>query len=58
MCIRDSARTHHASGELDQTRHHWCHALALYTDLGVPEADDILAHLAALDPATGDDKED
>ena len=43
------ARTHHASGELDQTRHHWYQALALYTDLGVPEADDVHAHLTALD---------
>ena len=52
------ARTHHASGELDQARHHWNQALALYTDLGVPEADDVHAHLAALDQATDDDKED
>jgi hypothetical protein len=29
--------------------------LALYTDLGVPEADDVHAHLTALDHATGDD---
>ena len=52
------AHIHYASGELDQTRHHWRQALALYTHLGVPEADDIHAHLAALDQATGDDKDD
>jgi DNA-binding SARP family transcriptional activator/tetratricopeptide (TPR) repeat protein len=42
------AHTHHATGELDQAHHHWSHALALYTDLGVPDADDVHTHLAAL----------
>ena len=51
------AHTHHACGDLDQARHHWRQALALYTDLGVPEADDVHAHLTALDPATGDNEE-
>jgi len=48
------AHTHHASGDPDLARHHWRQALALYTDLGVPEADDVHAHLTALDQATGD----
>ena len=52
------AHTHHASGEPEQARHHWRQALALYIDLGVPEADDVHAHLTALDQATGDDNED
>ncbi len=51
------AHTHHASGDPDQARHDWSEALALYTDLGVPEADDVRAHLTALDQATGDDNE-
>jgi Flp pilus assembly protein TadD len=52
------AHTRHAAGDLDQARHHWRHALALYTDLGVPDADDVHAHLTALDPPTGDDNGD
>jgi len=43
------AHTHHATGDPDQARHHWRQALALYTDLDVPEADDVHAHLTALD---------
>ncbi|MGH3811473.1 MAG: tetratricopeptide repeat protein, partial [Pseudonocardiaceae bacterium] len=42
------AHTHHATGDPDQARHHWQQALTRYTDLGVPEADDVRAHLAAL----------
>ena len=52
------AHTHHATGDPSQARHHWQHALALYTNLGVPDADDVHAHLTALDQATGDDKGD
>jgi len=52
------AHTSHATGDPDQDRHHWRQALALYTDLGVPEADDIPAHLTVLDQATDDDTED
>ena len=51
------AHTHHATCDPDQARHHWRQALALYTDLGVPEADDVHAHLTALGQATGDDNE-
>jgi tetratricopeptide (TPR) repeat protein len=43
------AHTHHATGDLDQARHHWRRALILYTDLGVPDADDVHAHLTALE---------
>jgi len=49
------AHTHHTSGDPEQARHHWRQALVLYTDLGVPEADNVHAHLTALDHATGDD---
>ncbi|MGH3931694.1 MAG: tetratricopeptide repeat protein [Pseudonocardiaceae bacterium] len=47
--------THHATGDLDQASHHWRQALDLYTDLAVPEADDVRAHLAALDHPEGDE---
>ena len=49
------AHTHHATGDTDQARHHWRQALALYTDLGVPDADEVRAQLAALDHRTADD---
>ena len=48
------AHLHQVAGDLDQARHHWHHALALYTDLGVPDADDVLAHLTALEQAEDD----
>jgi len=32
-----------------QARHHYQHALTLYTDLGTPEADQIRAHPATVD---------
>jgi tetratricopeptide (TPR) repeat protein len=40
---------HHTLGNPALARHHYQHALALYTDLGLPEADQIRTHLAALD---------
>jgi tetratricopeptide (TPR) repeat protein len=46
------ARAHHASGDSDQARHHWQHALTIYTELGVPDADQVRAKLASLDAAT------
>jgi tetratricopeptide (TPR) repeat protein/DNA-binding SARP family transcriptional activator len=49
------AHTHHVMGEHDQARHHWQQALSLYTDLGVPDAKDVHAHLAALHRAVDDD---
>ena len=49
------AHIDYATGELGQAHHHWRHALDLYTDLGVPQADDVHAHLTALDQATGDE---
>jgi len=52
------AHTDYATGELDQAHHHWRQALGLYTDLGVPQADDVHARLTALDQTTGDDTED
>jgi tetratricopeptide (TPR) repeat protein len=52
------AHAHQVAGDLHQARHHWHHALALYTGLGVPEADDVHAHLAALDQAAKDDNVD
>ncbi len=42
------AHTHHAAGEHGLARLHWQQALTLYTNLGVPDADDVRAHLAAL----------
>ena len=52
------ARIYHASSDLDQARYHWHEALALYTDLGVPDADDVRAHLTALDQVVDDDNGD
>ena len=52
------AHAHNATGDTVQARHHWRHALALYTDLGVPDANDVHAHLTALDQTTDDDNED
>src|SRR5204862_3361289 len=50
------ARAHtglgHAHDTLDHpepARHHYQHALNLYTDLGMPEADQIRTHLATTD---------
>jgi DNA-binding SARP family transcriptional activator/tetratricopeptide (TPR) repeat protein len=42
------ARAHQASGDLGQARGHWRHALAHYTELGLPDADDARAQLEAL----------
>lgn len=42
------ANARHAAGEHGLSRRHWQHALGLYTDLGVPDADDVRAQLAAL----------
>jgi tetratricopeptide (TPR) repeat protein len=36
---RGLTRVHHATGDSDQAHRHWQHALALFVDLGVPEAD-------------------
>jgi hypothetical protein len=43
-------RAHHALARPGQARHHWAEALALYTHLGTPQADQIRAQLA--DPGT------
>jgi len=40
-----------AHGDLEMARRHWQQAHARYSELGVPEADNILAHLAALKDA-------
>ena len=45
------AHTHQATGDLNQARDHWHQALALYTVLRVPDAEDVHAHLTALDHA-------
>ena len=42
------ARAHHDLGDADQAREQWRQALALYEELGVPEADEVRAHLSAL----------
>jgi DNA-binding SARP family transcriptional activator/Tfp pilus assembly protein PilF len=57
--IRDSyqlARAHrglghvrHAAGDLTQARYHWQQALAVFGEIGVPEADQVRAELAAAD---------
>ncbi|MGH3917411.1 MAG: tetratricopeptide repeat protein [Pseudonocardiaceae bacterium] len=42
------AHTHHTAGDLDRARHHWHQALTHYTELDVPDADDVRAHLTDL----------
>jgi tetratricopeptide (TPR) repeat protein/transcriptional regulator with XRE-family HTH domain len=49
MSILGSA--HRGSGRLDQTRRHWLRAIAIYTELGYPQAAEVAADLAALDAA-------
>ena len=41
------ARTFHATGDAGQARRHWQQALALFTELGAPEADQVRAQLTA-----------
>lgn len=40
------ARAHQAAADPSRARQHWQRALALYTDLGVPEAGQVRAELA------------
>ncbi len=42
------ARIHQLSGATDRAREHWQQALTRYAELGVPEAGEVRAHLAAL----------
>ncbi len=42
------ARSYQAAGDPGQAGDHWRRALARYTDLGLPEADDVRSRLAAL----------
>jgi DNA-binding SARP family transcriptional activator len=42
---RDLADSHHSVGQDEQARHHWQQALALYTQLGAPEADQVRSRL-------------
>jgi DNA-binding SARP family transcriptional activator/tetratricopeptide (TPR) repeat protein len=43
------AHCHLATADDEQARHHWRQALTLYTDLGVPDADDARDRLTALE---------
>ena len=45
------ARGYQAAGDPDQARDHWRRALARYTDLGLPEADNVRTELTALGSA-------
>jgi len=49
------AHADHTTGENDQARRHWQEALARYVELGVPDAEDVRSHLAALDRAAASD---
>jgi tetratricopeptide (TPR) repeat protein len=46
------AHAYHATNDSDLARHHWQQALTLYTDLGIPDANDTHTKLATLDQAT------
>ncbi len=50
---RDLADSLHAAGEEEQARCHWQQALALYTHLGAPEADQVRSRLSASRPRAG-----
>ena len=52
------AQIHQVAGNLDQARNHWHYARALYTDLGVPDAEIVHARLTALDQAAEDNNGD
>jgi DNA-binding SARP family transcriptional activator/Tfp pilus assembly protein PilF len=43
---RELAESHQRTGEDEQARHHWQQALALYTKLGAPEADQVQSRLS------------
>ncbi|MGA6167103.1 tetratricopeptide repeat protein [Amycolatopsis magusensis] len=44
-CIGDQAYAHHGLGESTGEREHWERALALYAEMGVPEANEVRARL-------------
>ncbi len=52
------AHTHLATSDSDLARHHWQQALTRYTDLGIPDAEDIRTHLATLGHAAADNDSD
>jgi tetratricopeptide (TPR) repeat protein len=41
-------RAHHTLGDLARARQHYQHALSIYTSLGMPDADQLRAHLTAI----------
>ena len=41
------AHAYGITGDYDRARRHWQHSFTLYAELGVPEADDVSAHLTA-----------
>jgi tetratricopeptide (TPR) repeat protein/transcriptional regulator with XRE-family HTH domain len=43
----DLAESHHCAGQAGEARRHWQQALALYTQLGAPEADQVRPRLSA-----------
>ena len=45
-CIGDQAYAHHGLAEATGERDHWQRALALYTEMGVPEAQEVLVRRA------------
>jgi tetratricopeptide (TPR) repeat protein len=46
---------HRAMGDTEKARRHWRQALSLFTDLGVPETNEVRAHLASHDHAVSGD---
>jgi tetratricopeptide (TPR) repeat protein/transcriptional regulator with XRE-family HTH domain len=47
------ARARATLGELGQARQHWLQALSIYSDLGLPEADQVRSELARADETAG-----
>ncbi|MFL6127193.1 tetratricopeptide repeat protein [Actinophytocola sp.] len=48
---------HRTLGDRTHAREYYHHALTLYTDLGMPEADEIRAHLTSVDDSDHDQRE-
>jgi DNA-binding SARP family transcriptional activator/tetratricopeptide (TPR) repeat protein len=46
ICLRELGAVHQETGEAPAARDHWSRALALFEELGVPEADEVRALLA------------
>jgi DNA-binding SARP family transcriptional activator/tetratricopeptide (TPR) repeat protein len=49
---RGLADTYHTTGDTDRARRHWQHAQSIYTELGLPDADQVADKIRNLDRTT------